>query len=61
MRWTDERQSDNIEDRRGMSGGKIAIGGVGGVIVLLIALLCTFVLVIHGQTSPLHRWMSEGK
>jgi predicted metalloprotease len=39
MRWRDERQSDNIEDRRGMSGGKIAIGGVGGIVVLLLALL----------------------
>ena len=39
MRWRDERQSDNIEDRRGMSGGKIAIGGLGGVVVLVLALL----------------------
>ena len=39
MRWRDERQSTNIEDRRGMSGGKIAIGGLGGIVVLVIALL----------------------
>jgi predicted metalloprotease len=39
MRWRDERQSDNIEDRRGVSGGKIAIGGLGGIVVLVIALL----------------------
>ncbi|HLN79385.1 MAG TPA: neutral zinc metallopeptidase, partial [Candidatus Bathyarchaeia archaeon] len=26
MRWEDERQSDNVEDRRGRSGG---FGGVG--------------------------------
>lgn len=39
MRWRDERQSDNIEDQRGMSGGKIAIGGLGGLVVLVIALL----------------------
>jgi predicted metalloprotease len=39
MRWTDERQSTNIEDRRGMSGGKIAIGGLGGIVLLVIALL----------------------
>jgi predicted metalloprotease len=39
MRWRDERQSENVEDRRGMSGGKIAIGGLGGIVVLVIALL----------------------
>jgi predicted metalloprotease len=39
MRWQDQRQSDNIEDRRGMSGGKIAIGGLGGLIVLVLALV----------------------
>ena len=39
MRWRDERQSTNIEDRRGISGGKIAIGGLGGIVVLVIALL----------------------
>jgi len=42
MRWRDQRQSDNVEDRRGMSGGRIALGGGGlGVIVLAIAIyLC---------------------
>jgi predicted metalloprotease len=39
MRWQDRRQSDNIEDRRGMSGGKLAIGGLGGIVVLVVALL----------------------
>jgi predicted metalloprotease len=39
MRWQDQRQSDNIEDRRGVSGGKIAIGGLGGLVVLVLALL----------------------
>jgi predicted metalloprotease len=39
MRWRDERQSTNIEDRRGMSGGKIAIGGLGGIVLLVVALL----------------------
>jgi uncharacterized protein len=36
MQWAGGRRSGNIEDRRGMSFG--AIGGIGGVIVLLIAL-----------------------
>jgi len=40
MRWRGERQSTNIEDRRGLSGGKIAIGGgLGTVVILIIALL----------------------
>ena len=40
MRWSGERQSSNIEDRRGMSGGgKFAVGGgFIGIIVLLISL-----------------------
>jgi uncharacterized protein len=41
MRWRGERQSDNIEDRRGVSGGaKIAVGGgLGTLIILVLALL----------------------
>jgi predicted metalloprotease len=39
MKWQGGRRGGNIEDRRGMStGGKVAIGGIGGVIVLLISL-----------------------
>lgn len=40
MRWRGERQSTNIEDRRGLSGGKVAVGGgLGGILILIIALL----------------------
>jgi len=40
MRWRGERESDNVEDRRGMSGGgKIIGGGLGGIVILVIALL----------------------
>ncbi len=41
MRWRGERESDNIEDRRGLGGGgKVAIGGgLGAIIVLVIGLL----------------------
>lgn len=40
MRWRGERQSENIEDRRGMSRGGMAIGGgLGGIAILIIALL----------------------
>ena len=42
MRLGNQRLSDNVEDRRGMSGGRIALGGGGmGVIILAIAIyLC---------------------
>jgi len=40
MRWREGRQSENVEDRRGMSRGGIAIGGgLGGIVILIIALL----------------------
>ncbi len=42
MRWEDERRSDNVEDERGTSFGggvKLAGGGIGAVIVVVIALL----------------------
>lgn len=40
MRWRGERQSANIEDRRGVSRGGMAIGGgLGSIVVLIIALL----------------------
>ena len=36
MRWSDLRQSGNIEDRRGMGGRGIALGG-GGIVTLILA------------------------
>lgn len=39
MRWRGQRESSNVEDRRGMPGGKVAIGGIGGLIVVVLALL----------------------
>ena len=38
MRWFGRRESANVEDRRGMGGGMIALGGGGGIIALLVAL-----------------------
>jgi predicted metalloprotease len=39
MRWQGERRSDNVEDRRGVPPAGLAIGGgVGTIIVVLIAL-----------------------
>jgi predicted metalloprotease len=40
MLWRGQRQSGNVEDRRGIGGGGLAIGGgLGGIVVLIIALL----------------------
>ena len=40
MLWQGRRQSSNIDDRRGMSGGKLAAGGgIIGIIALVISLL----------------------
>lgn len=40
MRWRGERESSNIEDRRGASVGRVAVGGgLGTVIIMVLALL----------------------
>ncbi|MCX6565852.1 MAG: zinc metallopeptidase [Candidatus Aminicenantes bacterium] len=41
MRWQGRRTSDNLEDRRGISGKQVAIGGgIGGILIaVLFALL----------------------
>ena len=37
MKWIGRRQSDNMEDRRGMSGRKAVVGGgIIGIIILLV-------------------------
>lgn len=38
MKWLGRRGSGNIDDRRGMSGGGMAIGG-GGILILILGLL----------------------
>jgi predicted metalloprotease len=40
MRWLGRRQSSNVEDRRGLGGRGIAVGGgIGTIVVLLVAVL----------------------
>lgn len=41
MRWRGERESDNVEDHRGMGGGgRLAIGGgIGTILIVVIGLL----------------------
>ncbi len=41
MRWEDGRESDQVEDRRGFGGGRLAIGGCGTLIVVGIISLLT--------------------
>ncbi len=39
MRWAGRQGSGNVEDRRGM-GGRVAIGGgIGGIVILILSLL----------------------
>lgn len=42
MRWRNQRQSTNVEDRRGMGGKSIAIGGgsLGTLLLILVIYLC---------------------
>jgi uncharacterized protein len=40
MRWRGERQSTNIEDKRGLSAGRVAVGGgLGTIVIMILALL----------------------
>jgi len=43
MLWRGQRESDNVEDRRGMSRGGLAVGGgAGGLVILLLAMFFGF-------------------
>ena len=43
MRWRGERQSTNIEDRRGIGGRGIAVGGgLGTLLIMILALIFGF-------------------
>ena len=39
MRWQGQRQSENVEDRRGMPVGRLAVGGGLGTLVLVVAVM----------------------
>ena len=36
MQWRGRRESGNIEDRRGITGGHVAFGGIGGLIIAAV-------------------------
>lgn len=47
MKWRGRRESSNVDDRRGMSGGGLAVGG--GVVGLIVYLLYNF---LGGSGEP---------
>ncbi len=60
MRLTGRRESNNVEDRRGMgTGAKAGIGGIGGIIV--IALITFFKRWKHGRCSQQHRSTADAR
>ncbi len=58
MRWRGGRQSTNVDDRRGMSGGQVA---VGGGIIGVIALVLNFLLGGDVDTSQLPQLPGAGQ
>jgi predicted metalloprotease len=60
MKWSGRRQSDNMEDRRGMSsGGKTIIGG--GIIGVIILLLNLFGGENAQMLTPILEQMNQGQ
>lgn len=59
MKWRGNRQSDNVEDRRGLSGGKIAVGG--GIIGIIVLLLNLFGGENAQQLTPILEQMQQGQ
>jgi len=60
MRWIGDRESENIEDRRGSGGMPMAVGGIGGlgaIIVIVVGLFLgidpsTLMAVLSGDQLP---------
>ena len=60
MKWQGNRQSGNLEDRRGISGkGKLAAGG--GVIAVVVILLQIFGGETGQQLAPMLEQVSQGQ
>jgi uncharacterized protein len=59
MKWIGRRQSDNMEDRRGVSGGKVAIGG--GLIGIIVLLLNVFGGENAQQLAPVLEQLQQGQ
>src|SRR5439155_9146041 len=55
VRWMGGRQSDNVEDRRGMGVPLVAGGGIGTIVLLVLALFFGFdpsVILQGGDGTP---------
>lgn len=59
MKWIGRRQSDNMEDRRGVSGGKVALGG--GLIGIIVLLINVFGGESGQQLAPILEQMQQGQ
>lgn len=57
MKWTGRRESSNVDDRRGVSGGRIAAGG--GVAGIVIYLLYTLLSGNNIDPSQIQQQLSE--
>lgn len=55
MRWKGRRQSDNVEDRRGMSPGKGIVGGGMGLLIVIGLVMC-----MGGDPTPLIQQIDIG-
>ncbi len=55
MRWQGDRQSENIEDRRGMGGGMMVGGGLGTLVLVLLVWL------LGGDPLALLQQMNQGQ
>lgn len=60
MKWKGRRQSDNVEDRRGMSTGRKAILG-GGTIGIIILLLQLFGGETGQNLAPILQQLNQGQ
>jgi predicted metalloprotease len=54
MKWAGRRESSNVEDRRGFSGGGLAVGG--GIVGVIVILLKVF---LGGDTSDLNQVLPQ--
>lgn len=59
MKWQGRRKSDNVEDRRGISGGQIAVGG--GLIGIIVLLLNIFGGENARMLTPVLEQMQQGQ
>ena len=39
MKWTGRQESGNVEDRRGLSRGGLIGGGLGSIVLVILALI----------------------